>query len=115
MRAFSRSVFLSLFVLAIAGGAGASEFIAIADVETGRALVPEGTVVPAGVRFFVVKHGGPVGIDGVTRERVPLVFAYAPESKFVKARKDIAAARAVAAPPAIRYFAAPESAADRVT
>lgn len=100
---------MSLFVVAIAAGAGAAEpFIAIADVETGRALVPEGSVIPAGVRFFVTKRDVRVEdkkTDAGSRERVPLVFAYAPASRFVEARKVIETARASAAPPTMRYVA----------
>ncbi len=112
MRVFSRSVFLSLFVVAIAAGAGAAEpFIAIADVATGRALVPEGSVIPSGVRFFVGKQGVRVEdkTDAAPRERVPLVFAYAPASRFVEARKVIEKARAAAAPPVMRYVRVPST------
>lgn len=113
MRVFSRSVLLSLFAVAIATSAFAAEpFIAIADVETGRALVPEGTVVPSGVRFFVTGRSGSVEdrtADAASREqRIPLVFAYAPASKFVEARTAIDAARADAAPLAMSYVSVPE-------
>lgn len=104
MRVFSRGILLSLFVLAVAAAASAAEpFIAIADVKTGRALVPEGSVVPAGVKFFLGKGD----------DRVQLVFAYAPDSEFAAARKTIEAVRATAAPPLMRYVVAPESAGDR--
>lgn len=118
MRVFSRNVLLSLLALAIATSAFASEpFIAIADAETGRALVPEGTVVPSGVRFFATGHRGSVGdrnSDAAREQRIPLVFAYAPASKFVEARKAIDAARANAAPPAMRYVSVPEATDGRV-
>src|SRR5262245_24993170 len=112
MRVFSRSVLLSLFSVVIALGASASEpadgarvFIAIADVETGRALVPEGTVVPAGVRFFVNQNNA----------RLPLVFAYAPESRFVEARKIIEAARPSAVPQMRYVVVDPETKGRRLT
>jgi len=112
-----KSVVLSIAV-AVAASAFASEpFIAVADMETGRALVPEGSVVPAGVRFFVTEQGGRVenGNADASRVRVPLVFAYAPASRFVEARKAIDAARTAAAPPAIRYVRVPEGPGGSVT
>ena len=117
MRVFSRVVLLSLAAAALAAGAfaaaptdpGARRFIAIADLATGRALVPEGSVIPAGVRFFVQDQTA----GAASKERVQLVFAYAPDSEFAAARKTIDAARALAAPPVVRYVVAPESAGGR--
>ncbi|HJQ39184.1 MAG TPA: hypothetical protein VKB93_18755 [Thermoanaerobaculia bacterium] len=101
-----------LLAVAIATGAFASEpFIAIADVETGRALVPEGTVVPSGVRFFVTEYSGTIKdwrADADSRGRIPLVFAYAPASKFAEARQVIDATRAAVQPLTLRYVAAPD-------
>ena len=69
--------------------------IAIADPATGRALIPDGTVLPAGVRFFVhtVNAADFESVDeqsdaGPGQE---LVFAYAPEAEFTEARRAIAA------------------------
>lgn len=102
----ARSVLLSLLVVAIATGAFASEpFIAIADVETGRVLVPEGAVVPSGVRFFAAADSS---------QRIPLVFAYAPASEFAEARKVIDATRAMTPAPAMQYFMAPDGTGERL-
>jgi hypothetical protein len=72
-------------------------FIAIADIETGRALIPEGTVVPAGVRFFVhTRDVADVANIEVENDAAPgqgLVFAYAPDADFIQARRAIAAHR----------------------
>lgn len=115
MRNFHRSLLFCLFAVAIAPGLFAAEpFIAIADVETGRALVPEGSVVPAGVRFFVTSYAR-VEDKTDAASRVALVFAYAPESKFVRARKVIEAARAAAPAPTMRYVAVPKAAGAPVT
>ncbi len=123
MRASVRSLFVFMIaMIAISGFAAEpvadlapNAFIAIADPETGRALVPEGTVVPAGVRFYLRK------IDGSLAEDAPasgpgqaLVFAYAPESAFTKARVAIAAARQTTPDAERRFVANPQEPKDRV-
>lgn len=102
----SRCVLLAVVLLAVAVGATAAEpFIAIADVKSGRALVPDGTVVPRGVQFFVTNHP-----DAAAKGRVALVFAYAPASEFTAARKAIEAAPASIEHAAVRYVSAPAAA-----
>jgi hypothetical protein len=87
--------------------------IAIADPATGRALIPDGTVVPAGVRFFVhtVNAADFESVDeqsdaGPGQE---LVFAYAPEAEFTQARRAIAARRDTMESGMPAFAAAPEA------
>lgn len=96
---------------------GDKVFIAIADVETGRALIPDGTVVPAGVRFYVHKNN-PADVEnqdesGDTPAGQQLVFAYAPDADFVQARRAIAAHRGTMERERPAFFASPEAPAHR--
>lgn len=99
MRRLQECVFAICLAAAVGLSAHAAEgpgnvdvFIAIADPETGRALVPEGTVIPAGVTFYV--HAmSPASDEWMEESNEPgraLVFAYAPDAEFARARKVIA-------------------------
>lgn len=85
-------------------------FIAIADLETGRALIPEGTVVPSGVSFYVHQLGA-AEIETSESSDLPLgqglVFAYAPEARFAAARRTVATHRAGVNLERGTYFFAP--------
>jgi hypothetical protein len=92
-------------------------FIAIADVATGRALIPEGTVVPAGVRFYVhaADAADIVNLDQ-SADADPgqaLVFAYAPDANFTQARRVIAAHRDRAERGMPAFLSSPEGSRDR--
>src|SRR5260221_8502464 len=82
-----------------AGGSADHAVIVIADVEHGRALIPEGTVIPAGVTVRVRREategrtfvGREYRNDSAPPDQVrPLVFAYAPDASFDVARRAIA-------------------------
>ncbi|MEA2465799.1 MAG: hypothetical protein QOJ98_3546 [Acidobacteriota bacterium] len=87
--------------------------IAIADPATGRALIPDGTVLPAGVRFFVhtvnaadFESADEQSDAGPGQE---LVFAYAPEAEFTQARRAIAGRRDTMQDGMPAFVASPEA------
>ena len=91
--------------------------IAIADPATGRALIPDGTIVPAGVRFFIqtadaadLESMDPQSDAGPGQE---LVLAYAPEAAFTQARRAIAARRDMMEGGLPAFAAAPEASGHR--
>jgi hypothetical protein len=94
------ALFLLLLNLTVA--AQARDVVILADLEHGLALLPEGTAIPKGVTVYarVVRHEPKVpraeGVApvAVAERQEPLVFAFAPESRFTAARKTIADAPA---------------------
>lgn len=78
--------------------APANPLIIIADVEHGKALIPEGTPFPAGVKITVqrqkreasvIERPGFAGDPASAEPPVRLTFAYAPDSAFDTARQVI--------------------------
>ncbi len=135
----SKSLGISLAVAALAASAYAVEpvgpandgldgaLIVIADVDHGTALVPEGTVLPRGISFYVQTAGNPAQAAEMNRlagdgGELPrngakrLVLAYAPAADFEAARTAIAANEerraheAMTAPPHVFRLAAPSAA-----
>lgn len=95
----------------VTANAGTAEhiFIVRVDLENGLALIPEGTVIPNGVKIYVNRVDGEPRVSSEHAARTgasvdsaptpagrPLVFAYAPDADFADARGAIAAARAQA-------------------
>lgn len=69
--------------------ARSSILVMLADLDDGLALIPEGTVVPRGLKVYAQRVVNPQ-VRGAATGR-PLVFAYAPEASFAEARKAIQA------------------------
>ena len=119
MRASIRSLFVFIVAMTAVSAAFAAQpadiasdsFIAIADPKTGRALVPEGTIVPAGITFYLQRTDGPLSENAPsTGPAQALVFAYAPDSAFTEARRVIAAARHTTPDAERRFVANPHEA-----
>ena len=96
-----------VMVVSIAIPAAAADFVALVDLERGLLLIPEGTVVPAGVDFYLEADNAPARRSGPWMqdsgiEQTPafgaaqnaaarrrLVYQYAPAEQFAAARQRI--------------------------